>query len=482
MAGEQGLRNSADELSAVQRAKFRAAFFAVAPSMFLGSLDQTIVAAALPVIARSFGGLALVTWVITGYLLAATVAAPVYGRLGDAFGRRLFLLWSLALFLVGSFVCALAPSLWLLIAGRCLQGFGGGGLMTLSQALIGEVVSAKERGRFQGWFGAVFALASTIGPAAGGVLTEHFGWRSIFWINVPLSLLAVGTALRVTPSPGTGKYSTDVRGIALFVAGTITLLLAMTFGGHQLGWTSLPLVGLIAISILCISSLCRTEHRSKDPLLSPKIVEDSIVWRSSLAVFLYAAVLFGLIVQLPLFLQSQFGISTTASGLLLIPLTAAQVAVSTATGLRISVTGHPKFPMLLGLLSATSGFCILALALHQGIWIVAALTLFIGAGLGSPMPAAQTIVQWAAGTAELGEATAFLSFARSVGGVFGAAVTSTVLTVGRNSSTTGESVPLRFGWMFATLGFLAILGTAITATLPNVDLGKPSMTDEHTEA
>jgi EmrB/QacA subfamily drug resistance transporter len=477
MAGEQNATNSTSSLTAMRRTNFRAAFLSVAPAMFLGSLDQTIVAAALPVIAHSFGGLATVTWVVTGYLLAATVAAPVYGRLGDAFGRRKILLWSLALFLLGSLACALAPSLSLLIAGRCLQGFGGGGLMTLSQALIGEVVSPKERGQFQGWFGAVFALASTIGPAAGGVMTEHFGWRSIFWMNAPLCLLAAGTALRLTPSPGTGKYSTDVRGIILFVAGTVALLLALSFGGHQLGWTSLRLWGLIIAAILCIGFLCRVEHQSKDPLLAPKIVESPIVWRSSLTVFLYAAVLFGLIVQLPLFLQSEFGISTTISGLLLIPLTAAEVVVSTATGLRISSTGRPKGPMLLGLLVATSGFGILALVLHQGTWLVAALTLLIGAGLGSPMPAAQTIVQWAAGSGDLGEATAFLSFARSVGGVFGAAVTSTVLMAGRNSSVAGGSgsAALRFGWMFASLGVLAFVALAVTATLPNVDLANPAV-------
>ncbi len=475
MAFRQTLVTLADTPAEMQRAKFRAAFFSVAPAMFLGSLDQTIVAAALPIIARSFGGLALVTWVITGYLLAATVAAPIYGRLGDAFGRRLMLLWSLALFLAGSLVCAIAPSLFLLVIGRSLQGFGGGGLMTLSQALIGEVVSPKERGRFQGWFGAVFALASTIGPAAGGVMTQHLGWRAIFWINVPLSILAGGAAIRLKPSQGAGGYRTDTRGIILFIAGTVALLLTLTFGGHQLHWISLPLIGLLAVSILCFSALCRTEHRSKDPLLAPKIVENPIVWRSALAVFLYAAVLFGLIVQLPLFLQTEFGVSTTVSGLLLIPLTAAQVAVSTATGLRVSSTGRPKSPMFLGLVATTLGFAVLTFMLHESAFLVAGLTLFIGAGLGSPMPASQTIVQWAAGNSDLGEATAFLSFARSVGGVLGAAITSAVLMAGRSGEVAGGtgSSALEFGWMFGSLGALAMVAAVITATLPDVDLSKP---------
>lgn len=169
----------ADATEAHQQ-EFRRSFFHVAPAMFLGSLDQTIVAAALPVMAMSLGGLTYISWVITAYLLAATVAAPIYGRMGDAFGRRHMLIWSLGLFLLGSVACGVAPNLTLLAAARGLQGFGGGGLMTLSQAVLGEVVSPKERGRFQGWFGAIFALASTLGPVAGGFLAEHYGWRSIF--------------------------------------------------------------------------------------------------------------------------------------------------------------------------------------------------------------------------------------------------------------------------------------------------------------
>src|SRR3984893_12744493 len=171
-----------------KREQFRSAFFQVAPSMFLAALDQTIIAAALPAIAGSLGGFSYLAWVVTAYLLAATIAAPLYGRMGDAFGRKRMLLWALGLFVAGSAACAVAPNLAVLICARALQGFGGGGLMTLAQALIGEVVSPRQRGRFQGWFGATFALASTLGPVIGGVLSQHLGWRSIFWVNIPLGL------------------------------------------------------------------------------------------------------------------------------------------------------------------------------------------------------------------------------------------------------------------------------------------------------
>ena len=456
--------------------RFRAAFFSVAPAMFLGSIDQTIVAAALPVIARSFGGLALTTWVVTGYLLAATVAAPIYGRLGDAFSRRRMLLWALGLFLVGSFVCAIASSLILLVFGRCLQGFGGGGLMTLAQALIGEVVSPKERGRFQGWFGTVFALASTIGPAAGGVMTHYVGWRSIFWINLPLGAFAAAVASRLRPAAGIGKYQTDIHGILLFTAGTVTLLLVLTVGGNELAWRSVELIVLLILSVLCFVLFCRIEHLSHDPLLPPRLLEKPIVWRSALAVLLFAAVLFGLIVQLPLFLRVEFDVSTTASGLLLIPLTAAQVVISTAVGLRISSKGRPRNSMLIGL----AGVSLLLFALvpmhHQGPFLVTLLTLFVGAGLGSTMPAAQTMVQWAAGNQELGEATAILSFSRSVGGVLGTALTSAVLLAAQPSQNRTSPSPHSpgFGWMFFTLAIVASAATFMTATMPNVDLTNKS--------
>jgi MFS family permease len=220
--------SAGNELAAARRKEFQAAFLSVVPAKFLGSLDQTIIAAALPVVARSFGGLSYVKWIVTGYLLTTTIAAPIYGGLGDAYGHRKMLLWSLALFFAGSPVCAVAASLPILVAGRCLQGFGGGGLMTLAQALIGEVVSPTERGCIQGCFAAVFALASTIGPVAGGFMAQYTGWRSIFWINLPLSALAAMTALRLKPASGTGSYKTDYKGTLLFVLGTLSLLLALS--------------------------------------------------------------------------------------------------------------------------------------------------------------------------------------------------------------------------------------------------------------
>jgi MFS family permease len=239
--------------NAVERARFRAVFFDVAPAMFLGALDQTIVAAALPAIAGALGGFAEIAWIVTAYLLAATVASPIYGRLGDAFGRRLALLGALAIFVAGSLACANAPTLGFLIAARAFQGLGGGGLMTLAMALLGEAVNPKERGRFQGWFGAIFALASALGPVTGGLLSEHLGWRSIFWVNLPLGLFATLTTLRLKPAQGIGRLIPDIPGTLLFLGATIALLFALSLawldgadGRHSRGYCEHWLLSTLA--------------------------------------------------------------------------------------------------------------------------------------------------------------------------------------------------------------------------------------------
>ena len=495
MIGPLGARAGNSLCSATEETgkHFRAAFFHVAPSMFLGALDQKIIATALPAIAGSLGGLSYLAWVITAYLLAATIAAPLYGRMGDAFGRKRMLVWALGLFVVGSAACAVAPNLAVLICARALQGFGGGGLMTLAQALIGEVVSPRERGRFQGWFGANFALASTLGPVIGGVLSQHLGWRSIFWINIPLGLGAAAAALRVETVPGTGICRLDYAGTSIFVASTVALLLALSIGGHEVSWTSPILLALATLGVAGFDLLRRVEQKTADPLLSPQLLGEPVIWRASLTVLLFAAVLFGLIVQLPVFFQAALRTSPTVSGLLLIPLTLAQVLVSTATGLRISTTGHPRTAMAAGLSLVTVAFFVLAAGIELGPVFIALLTVLIGAGLGSTMPAAQTMVQWAVGKERLGVGTAAVSFSRSIGGVMGAALASAVLlsalqivdpnartilsqelaSMGSNHLEASQIAPaliVAYRWVFMTLGVLSGCAAVVAWSIPNLDL------------
>ncbi len=459
--------------------------------MFVGTLDQAIVAAALPTIAADLGGLADISWLVTAYLLAATVAAPIYGRLGDALGRKKMLFVALGLFLAGSIACSLAPTLLLLILARGVQGLGGGGLMTLAQALIGEAVSPKERGRFQGWFGAIFALASTAGPIAGGALSEHLGWRSIFWVNVPLGAAAGVAVLRLDAARGAKHFAPDLSGTPVFVGATMSLLLALSLGTSR-GWSSPTVVGLGLAAVLGFLVLPRLELRARDPLIPPDLVTLPIVWRCGICVFLFAALLFALIVELPLLLQVGCMQSPTESGLLLLPLTLAQVAVSTVAGIRISKTGHPRGPMTVGLGVAAIGLFGLSQAATFGPTVVGVASVVIGIGLGTTMPAAQTMVQWAAGSSRLGTATATLSFARSIGGVVGAALASAILMLvlrilapgspellgkalaaGHVDMATGSlehEIRTAFQWVFGCLGVLGTIAALVARSIPDVDL------------
>ena len=249
----------------------RRLFFRVFPSivlpMFRASIDTTIVATALPNIAASLGDVQRISWVVVSYLMATTIAAAVHGRLGDALGRKKLLLLSLAVFITASMLCALAPTLLFLVGARVLQGIGGGGLMTLSQALVGEVVPGRERGKYQGYLASIFMISSTFGPVAGGWLTQHFGWASVFWVNIPLGLIAVVMAARLPARAGVGSLRFDWLGLALFAAFVIPLLLALE-QAQRISLAALPGILLwTAVAVAALLLLLRQERRSSYPLI-----------------------------------------------------------------------------------------------------------------------------------------------------------------------------------------------------------------------
>ena len=251
--------------------------------MFLAALDQTIVATALPAIAGSLGQVDRVSWVVISYLVAATIAAPVYGRLGDALGRRRMLLTALGVFLAASAACTLAPNILFLTAARVLQGMGGGGLMTTCQALVGEVVPPRERGRYQGYLASIFVTSSTFGPVAGGWLTQQFGWRSVFLINLPLGLLAAVLAWRLPRRAGTGgRLQFDMLGVVLFTLFIAPLLLALE-RLQRFDLAALPVVALlVALSVASLLLLLRQERRTANPLLPLGLLRQSAIWRCDL--------------------------------------------------------------------------------------------------------------------------------------------------------------------------------------------------------
>jgi len=399
-------------------------------AMFLAAADQTILASALPTIASSLGGLADLSWVIVAYLLTATIGAPLYGHLGDRFGRRRMLLVALAIFTAASLACAAAPNLLALILARALQGLGGGGLMTLAQALIGEHVSPRERGRFSGYFATVFALASTSGPVLGAYLTEHLSWRAVFIINIPLGALAAFLALRipVPPMPPRARFRPDVLGAVLFCTTTPLLLFVLSSGGHRLAWTSPTLLGLAAAALVLLVMLALWERRAADPVIPIRFLRVPAIARSDAVVVCFAAALFSTILYLPLYLQLGRGLRVGESGVLLLPITLSMVVTSAIVGQLITRTGRVNVFPWAGLSISTLAFVALALSIAVAPTpLILALTMLVGVGLGTVMPPTQVTVQVAAGREALGAATATISLSRSIGGALGVAIVGAVL-------------------------------------------------------
>ena len=414
----------------------RTLFLSVFPSimlpMFLAAIDQTIVATALPAIAAELGDVERVSWVVVSYLVAATIAAPVYGRLGDVLGRRRLLIVALGLFIVASVLCAIAPTLLALAAARVLQGLGGGGLMTLSQALVGEAVPPRQRGQFQGYLSAVFVCSSTFGPVAGGWLTEHFGWTSVFLINLPLGLLAVILALRLprhAPAwASRGRLHFDFFGLALFACFIAPLLLALE-RAQRLDSASLPLAGVLAgVAVMSLLLLLRRERSARVPLLPVKLLGEPGIWRTDAMAACVGAQLISLITFLPIYLQVARGAAPGQVGVLLLPLTMLIAVGAMVTGRMITRTGRGAIFPSVGL-PVVAGLLVALALLAPRLGLAELPFLFAGIALftGSAMPVVQTTVQFVAGPTQLGAAAASVQFSRSVGAAVGTALVGAVL-------------------------------------------------------
>jgi EmrB/QacA subfamily drug resistance transporter len=390
--------------------------------MFLAVADQTIVATALPAIASSLGEIERVSWVVVSYLIANTIAAPVYGRLGDTFGRRWMMIFALGIFMLGSVLCALSPNIEALTAARVLQGFGGGGLMTLSQALIGEAIPPRERGKYQGYLAGVSVSSSTFGPVAGGYLTQAFGWQSIFLVNVPLGLAAVFLVLRLQARPGDRRRTTfDTPGLVLFIMFVSPVILALE-QVQRMDARTLPMAfGLLAFGIFSLVLLLWQEERNTAPLLPP-------VWRSDGLAACHGAALVSLITFVPIYLRAVRGASPAETGLLLLPLTFGIGLGSLITGQLVTRTGRTAIYPTCGLAAATVGLVFLAFGLSrfslgQMPWAFG----FIALCMGTVMAVVQITVQTEAGPRMLGTGAAMVQFSRSVGAAFGTAAVAAVL-------------------------------------------------------
>jgi len=408
-------------------------FLKVFPSimlpMFLAVADQTIVATALPTIASSLGEIERASWVVVSYLIANTIAAPAYGRLGDTFGRRSMMIAALAIFMAGSVLCALAPNIEFLTASRVLQGFGGGGLMTLSQALIGETIPPRERGRYQGYLAGVAVSSSTFGPVAGGYLTQALGWQSIFLVNIPLGLIAAVLVLRLAARPGDWRRTTfDTPGLVLFImfVGPVILALEQV---QRMDARTLPMVlGLLAFGIFSLVLLIWQEKRNPSPLIPPLLFRQPSIWHSDALAACHGAALVSLLTFLPIYLRAVRGASPAETGLMLLPLTFGIGLGSLITGQLVTKTGRTAVFPTYGLMAATAGlvalgFGISYLSIGEMPWVFG----FIALCMGTVMGVVQITVQIVAGPRMLGTGAAMVQFSRSVGAAFGTAAVAAVL-------------------------------------------------------
>ena len=397
--------------------------------MFLAAVDQTIVATALPAIAASTGEVERASWIVVSYLIASTVAAPVYGRLGDEYGRRRLMIVGLCVFIAASLLCALCTSIEALTAARVLQGLGGGGLMTLSQALVGEAIPPRERARYQGYLAAVGISANAFGPVAGGFLAEHLGWQSIFLINLPLGLIAAALTLRLPSHPHPiGRWQVDVWGIVLFAGLVASLILALE-RAQQLDPSVLPTVlGLVALAILALVLLIRREQTTSSPLLPISLLRQATIWRTDALAACHGAALVSLITFLPIYLIVVRGISPSQTGLLLLPLMIGIGIGSMLTGRMVTMSGRTAIFPSYGLILVTLNLLLLALAApHFGTAQLAWVFLWNGLCMGTVMGVVQVTVQSASGPRMLGEAAASVQFSRSIGAAFGTAAMASVL-------------------------------------------------------
>ena len=392
--------------------------------MFLAALDQTIVATALPTITGELGGLNHLSWVVTAYLLASTVSTPLYGKLGDLFGRKRLFQGAIIVFLGGSVLCGIAQSMAQLIAFRALQGLGAGGLMVLAQAIIADVVSPRERGRYQGYFGAVFGASSVAGPLLGGFLTDQLSWRWVFYVNVPLGAAAlVVTAIVLPAGRRHGNPRIDYAGSAVLTALVTSIVLVTTWGGAEYAWGSAPIVGMLVAIPTLLVVLVAVERRSPDPVVPLHLFRTRTFNVSSSVSFIVGVAMFGAVSFLPLFLQVVNGASATDSGLLLLPLMIGVLGASMASGQAITRTGRYKaFPVAGCALASVAMLLLSTMGTATGRTTVFAYMVMLGIGIGLTMQTLVLATQNAVRPTELGVATSSVTFFRSLGGSIGVAL------------------------------------------------------------
>ena len=422
--------------------------FGVVVAMTLAAIDQTIVVTALPTIGRYLGNPSYLPWVVTAYLLSSTSVTPLYGKVSDIVGRRKTLLFAIAVFIVGSVACAMSPNLFVLIIARALQGLGGGGLISLAQTIIADIVSPKERSRYQIYISGVYLLASVSGPLLGGFFAEHLHWSLIFWINLPLGLLALAmTNGLLKKLPRHEKpHKLDFFGAATMASASVALMLALNWGGIQYPWASPQVLGLFAASILLWAAFVWRLNTAPEPFIPPDILKNRVVSMGTITAMLIMGTYVGITAYLPIYMELSFGMSASLSGLSLIPFMSGTVVGAIIAGRFMAHSARYKRPAYVGLIFSVLGLTLMAaMKTSLSLVIVEILLGGLSIGLGTVFPITTVAIQNSVMPHQMGTATGVMGFFRSLGGalivaLFGAVLFSQLPNMAALETSSAESL------------------------------------------
>lgn len=452
-----GAAPETEEIKFKPNSQFWVIYFSLLVVMFLAALDQTIVGTALPTIIGDLGGVEHMAWAITGYTLAITVAMPVYGKIGDLVGRKTVFLVAIALFLLGSALCGFAQNMGTFVAFRFLQGLGGGGLMITSQAITADILPARIRALYMAPMGAMFGVASVLGPLVGGWFTDSITWHWVFWINLPFGLLAwVAIAWLMKLPKHEHKVIVDWLGLFCLDLGAITIVLAAAWSSTEYGWGSWQTIVLLVVTVLAWALFPVIERRAKEPIMPLKLIYDRTFVLTTLSGLVAMGAMFGVLGYLPTYLQMVYGMSATISGLLLIPMTVGMLIGTTFQGWIVTRTGSYRLLPIIGPIIAGCGMLALStLNAESSVWLVSMFTVLLGLGMGAFFQLLVLLVQNAVSPQIVGTATSATNFFREIGVTLGSAVIGVMFTSRLTSGIEGFFTDLAVSGDEQTLAQLA---------------------------